>query len=188
MINKTLITPRKTKYINKISKYQVCQPKHQVRQPKYQVRQPKIYTVLQRGNFCRKFSHFFDVLFAGQKVWWRTIKDKYQVCKGSTYFVKRTINKKKHFFMKFMSTRVKYVWKYVFCRKSAYKWGEHFYHNMIWLIAKIPSTLFCCEAIFVANLRTFLAYFLEAKKYGGVPKRTNIRYADHTPFDFNTKE
>jgi len=37
-------------------------------------------------------------------------------------------------------------------------------------------TLFCREVIFVANLRTFLAYFLQAKKYGGVPKRTNIRY------------
>ena len=36
--------------------------------------------------------------------------------------------------------------------------------------------LFCREAFFVTNLSTFLAYFLEAKKYGGVPKRTNIRY------------
>jgi len=37
--------------------------------------------------------------------------------------------------------------------------------------------LFCREAIFVANLRT-LAYFFQAKKYGGVPKRTNIRYVE----------
>ena len=37
-------------------------------------------------------------------------------------------------------------------------------------------TMFCCEAIFVVNLRTFLAYFLQAKTCGDVPKRTNIRY------------
>ena len=36
--------------------------------------------------------------------------------------------------------------------------------------------LFSREAIFVVNLRAFLVYFLEAKKYGGVPKKTNMRY------------
>ena len=36
--------------------------------------------------------------------------------------------------------------------------------------------LFYCDAIFVANLRTFLAYNLQAKKCGGVQKMTNIRY------------
>ena len=70
MINKTLIMPRKKPS---------TPTKYQVRQPKYQVCQPKIYAVLSRGNFCHKFTHFFGVLFAGQKVWWRTNKDKYQV-------------------------------------------------------------------------------------------------------------
>ena len=51
------------------------------------------------------------------------------------------------------------------------------YANQNTKYANQKSTLFCREAIFVANLRTFLAYFLQAKKYGGVPKRTNIRYA-----------
>ena len=50
------------------------------------------------------------------------------------------------------------------------------YANQNTKYANQKFTLFCREAIFVANLRTFLAYFLEAKKYGGVPKRTNIRY------------
>ena len=52
------------------------------------------------------------------------------------------------------------------------------YANQNTKYANQKFTLFCREAIFVANLRTFLAYFLEAKKYGGVPKRTNIRYVD----------
>ena len=59
------------------TKYQVRQPKYQVRQPKYQVRQPKIYAVLSQGNFCRKFTYFFGVIFSGQKIWWRTKEDIY---------------------------------------------------------------------------------------------------------------
>ena len=51
------------------------------------------------------------------------------------------------------------------------------YANQNTKYANQKFTLFCREAIFVANLRTFLAYFFQAKKYGGVPKRTNIRYA-----------
>ena len=50
------------------------------------------------------------------------------------------------------------------------------YANQNTKYANQKFTLFCREAIFVANLRTFLAYFLQAKKYGGIPKRTNIRY------------
>ena len=50
------------------------------------------------------------------------------------------------------------------------------YENQNTKYAYQKFTLFCREAFFVTNLRTFLAYFLEAKKYGGVPKRTNIRY------------
>ena len=51
------------------------------------------------------------------------------------------------------------------------------YANQNTKYANQKFMLFCREVIFVANLRTFLAYFLQAKKYGGVPKRTNIRYA-----------
>ena len=40
----------------------------------------------------------------------------------------------------------------------------------------ICCMLFCRDAIFVANLRTFLAYNLQAKKWGGVQKMTNMRY------------
>ena len=36
---------------------------------------------------------------------------------------------------------------------------------------------FVARQFFVANLRTFLAYNLQAKKCGGVQKMTNIRYA-----------
>ena len=36
--------------------------------------------------------------------------------------------------------------------------------------------LFCRDAIFVANLRTFLVYHLQTKKRGGVQKTTNMRY------------
>ena len=36
-------------------------------------------------------------------------------------------------------------------------------------IPKYWLTLFCRETIFVANLRTFLAYLLQALKYGGGP-------------------
>merc|ERR1711944_32098 len=50
------------------------------------------------------------------------------------------------------------------------------YANQNTKYANQKFTLFCREAIFVANLRTFLAYFFQAKKYSGVPKRTNIRY------------
>ena len=56
------------------------------------------------------------------------------------------------------------------------------YANQNTKYANQKFTLFCREAIFVANLRTFLAYFLQAKKYGGVPKRTNIRYASNGHF------
>ena len=38
-------------------------------------------------------------------------------------------------------------------------------------------TLFCCEAIFIANLRTFWRTFYRFKKYGGVPNMTNMAYA-----------
>ena len=54
------------------------------------------------------------------------------------------------------------------------------YANQNTKYANQKFMLFCREAIFVANLRTFLAYFLQAKKYGGVPKRTNMRY-EHDP-------
>ena len=50
------------------------------------------------------------------------------------------------------------------------------YANQNTNYANQKFTLFCREAIFVANLSTFLAYFFQAKKYGGVPKMTNIRY------------
>ena len=54
------------------------------------------------------------------------------------------------------------------------------YANQNTKYANQKFTLFCREAFFVANLRTFLAYFLQAKKYGGVPKRTNIRYGQRS--------
>ena len=38
---------------------------------------------------------------------------------------------------------------------------------------------FVARQFFVANLRTFLAYNLQAKKCGGVQKMTNIRYEVH---------
>ena len=62
-------------------------------------------------------------------------------------------------------------------RKNQVRQQNIKYENQNTKYANQKFTLFCREAIFVANLRTFLAYFLEAKKYGGVPKRTNIRYA-----------
>ena len=37
-------------------------------------------------------------------------------------------------------------------------------------------TLFCRDAIFVTNLRTFWRIFDRPKKYGGIPKMTNMRY------------
>ena len=47
----------------------------------------------------------------------------------------------------------------------------------MWIcIPKYWFTLFCREANFVANLRTFLAYFFRPEKYVGVPKMTIIRY------------
>ena len=61
-------------------------------------------------------------------------------------------------------------------RKNQVRQQNIKYENQNTKYANQKFTLFCREAIFVANLRTFLAYFLEAKKYGGVPKRTNIRY------------
>ena len=60
-------------------------------------------------------------------------------------------------------------------RKNQVRQQNIKYENQNTKYANQKFTLFCREAIFVANLRTFLAYFLEAKKYGGVPKRTNIR-------------
>ena len=62
-------------------------------------------------------------------------------------------------------------------RKNQVRQQNIKYENQNTKYANQKFTLFCREAIFVANLRTFLAYFLEAKKYGGVPKRTNMRYA-----------
>ena len=59
------------------------------------------------------------------------------------------------------------------------------YANQNTKYANQKFTLFCREAIFVANLRTFLAYFLQAKKYGGVPKRTNIRYDYRHPSELS---
>ena len=50
------------------------------------------------------------------------------------------------------------------------------YANQNSKYAQYQFTLFCRDAIFVANLRTFLAYNLQAKKCGGVQKITNIRY------------
>ena len=63
-------------------------------------------------------------------------------------------------------------------RKNQVRQQNIKYENQNTKYANQKCTLFCREAIFVANLRTFLAYFLEAKKYGGVPKRTNIMYDD----------
>ena len=46
---------------------------------------------------------------------------------------------------------------------------------------------FVARHFFVANLRTFMAYNLQAKKYGDVQKMTNIRYGEqsvvHNSFD-----
>ena len=42
--------------------------------------------------------------------------------------------------------------------------------------AQYHFPLFCRDAIFVANLRTFLAYKIQAKKCSGVHKMTNMRY------------
>ena len=50
------------------------------------------------------------------------------------------------------------------------------YTNQNTKYANQTFMLFCREAIFVVNLRPFLVYFLQAKKYGGVPKKTNMRY------------
>ena len=51
------------------------------------------------------------------------------------------------------------------------------YANQNSKYAQFQFALFCCDAIFVANLRTFLAYNSQAKKCGGVQKMTNMRYA-----------
>ena len=61
-------------------------------------------------------------------------------------------------------------------RKNQVRQQNIKYENQNTKYANQKFMLFCREAFFVTNLRTFLAYFLEAKKYGGVPKRTNIRY------------
>ena len=57
MLKITEIPSTPTKKTSKPTKYHV-------RQPKYQ---PKVFAVLSRGNFCRKFTHFFGVLFTGMK-------------------------------------------------------------------------------------------------------------------------
>merc|ERR1712018_344976 len=105
--NKKLSTP--TKKPSTPTKYQVRQPKYQVRQPKYQVCQPKIYAVLSRGNLCRKFTYFFGVLFASQNVWWRTKKDKYQVCVHAWYslFTVTRIKKYKIQYLKILKQEYK---------------------------------------------------------------------------------
>ena len=42
--------------------------------------------------------------------------------------------------------------------------------------SKFSFTLFCREKFFVPNSRTFWCTFYRPKKYGGVPKWTNMRY------------
>ena len=42
--------------------------------------------------------------------------------------------------------------------------------------SKFSFTLFCRKKNFVPNSRTFWCTFYRPKKYGGVTKRTNIRY------------
>ena len=61
------------------TKYQVRQPKYQVRQPKYQVNQ-KFTLFCREAIFVANLRTFLAYFFAGQKVWWRTKKDKYNVC------------------------------------------------------------------------------------------------------------
>ena len=51
------------------------------------------------------------------------------------------------------------------------------YANQNATCVQYQITLFCCETIFVINLRTFLAYNFQAKTCGGVQKITNMRYA-----------
>ena len=53
------------------------------------------------------------------------------------------------------------------------------YANQNTKYANQKFMLFCREAIFVVTLRTFLVYFLQVKKYGGVPKKTNMRYVSN---------
>ena len=72
MINKTLIMPRKNQVRQQNIKYDNQNTKYANQNTKYA---NKKFTL-----FCRKFAHFFGILFAGQKVWWRTKKDKYQEC------------------------------------------------------------------------------------------------------------
>ena len=50
-------------------------------------------------------------------------------------------------------------------------------------VRPILTRLFCLDAVFVANLRTFLAYILQTKKCGGIQKMTNMRY-DHNTGNF----
>ena len=64
---------------------------------------------------------------------------------------------------------------------------HHTKHQMLHLMYHIilnPKdtkwfTLLCRKANFVANLRTFLAYFFRPEKYVGVPKMTIIRYVSN---------
>ena len=60
------------------------------------------------------------------------------------------------------------------------------YANQNTKYANQKFTLFCREAIFVANLRTFLAYNFQVKKCGGVQKMTNVRY-DYDKRQFRLK-
>ena len=47
------------------------------------------------------------------------------------------------------------------------------YANQNSKFAQFQNTLFCRDAIFVANFRSFLAYNLQAKIYSGVQKMKN---------------
>ena len=62
------------------------------------------------------------------------------------------------------------------------------YANQNTKYANQKFMLFCREAIFVVNLRTFLVYFLQAKKYGGVQKKTNMRYESRRSILVNGEE
>ena len=56
------------------------------------------------------------------------------------------------------------------------------YANQNTKYANQKVRLFCREAIFLANLRTFWRTFFRPKKYGGVPKKTNMSYGVTPPF------
>ena len=52
--------------------------------------------------------------------------------------------------------------------------------------SKFSFTLFCREKIFVPNSRTFWCTFYRPKKYGGVPKKTNMRYVQVLPLPLSS--